>query len=168
MNLKLNNRYFNSAKEDFCANTLFVLTNWIFFSFLSCSLLLASSSIHNICHLSLQFRAKSSRSSRQTAVKLSWRGTGFWMPDIWRFLGFSDFSLWSPPWNNENRSCLNDIKFCEVSGNPKTSRFWKLQLSMSSGTQKASNVRHPYLRILFPFMLKVLPKIPHNFSKKLG
>jgi hypothetical protein len=25
---------------------------------------------------------------------------------------------------------------------------------MSSGTQKVSNVRHPYLRILFPFILK--------------
>ena len=50
------------------------------------------------------------------------------------FLGFSDFFLWSPPWNNENKSCLNDIKFWEVSWNPKISRFWKLQLSMSSGT----------------------------------
>ena len=68
------------------------------------------------------------------------------------FLGFSDFFLWSPPWNNENKSCLNDIKFWEVSRKPKTSRFWKLQLSMSSGTQKVSNDRHPYLRILFPFL----------------
>ena len=70
------------------------------------------------------------------------------------FLGFSDFFLWSPPWNNENKSCLNDIKFWEVSWNPKISRFWKLQLSMSSGTQKVPNARHPYLRILFPFMVK--------------
>ena len=76
-----------------------------------------------------------------------------WMPDIWHFLGFSDFFLWSPPWNNENKSCLNDIKFWEVSWNPKISRFWKLQLSMSSGTQKVSNARHPYLRILFPFWI---------------
>ena len=43
-----------------------------------------------------------------------------------RFLKFSDFSLW----NNKNKSCLNDMKFWEVSGNPKTSKFWKLQLSI--------------------------------------
>ena len=67
-----------------------------------------------------------------------------WMADIWHFLGFSDFFLWFPPWNNESKSCPNDIKFWEFSGNPKTSRFWKLQLFMSSGTQKVSNVRHPY------------------------
>jgi hypothetical protein len=123
-------------------------------------------------------------------------------------LGFLDFPLWSPQRNNENKSCLNDIKFWEVWRKPKTSRFWKLQLSkgqiilkwffgvfdflqktnenkstwgiieiksnsfvhffggkwrhqkpfwnyltfMSSGTQKASNVWHPYLRILFPFV----------------
>ena len=75
-----------------------------------------------------------------------------------RFMGFSDFSKGSPLWNEENKSCLNEIKFWEVSGNPKTSRFWKLQLSMSSGTQNASNIRHPYLRILFPFIqfLKML------------
>ena len=57
-----------------------------------------------------------------------------------RFLGFSDFSKGSPLWNDENKSCLNDIKFWEVSGNPKTSRFWKLQLSMSCGTQKSAKI----------------------------
>ena len=65
----------------------------------------------------------------------------------YRATGFSDMDA---PWNNENKSCLNDIKFWEASGNPKRSRFWKLQLSMSSRTQKASNVRHPYLRICSP------------------
>ena len=61
------------------------------------------------------------------------------MPDIWRFLGFSDFSLWSPTWNNENKSCLNDIKFWEVSGNSKTSKY----RNISWGTQKSAKTPHP-------------------------
>ena len=77
-----------------------------------------------------------------------------WMPDIWHFLGFSDFFLWSPPWNNENKSCLNDIKFWEVSGNLKTSRFWKLQLSMSSGTQKSAKNPLPVAKMIWSFREK--------------
>ena len=37
---------------------------------------------------------------------------------------------------------LNDINFWKVSGNPKTSRFWKLQLSMSYGTQKSFAIKN--------------------------
>ena len=57
-----------------------------------------------------------------------------------RFLGVLDFFKGSPLWNNENKSCLNDIKFWDVSGNLKTSKFWKLQLSISCGTQKSAKM----------------------------
>ena len=68
-----------------------------------------------------------------------------------RFLGFSDFSKGSPLWNEENKSCLNDIKFCEVSGNPKTSKFWKLQLSISCGTQKSAKMPRPVAKMIWSF-----------------
>ena len=60
-----------------------------------------------------------------------------------RFLGFSDFSKGSPLWNNDNKSCLNVIKFWEVSRNQKTNKFWKLPLSISCRTQKSA--RSSYL-----------------------
>ena len=60
-----------------------------------------------------------------------------------RFLKFSDFSKGSPLWNNDNKSSLNVIKFWEVSGNQKTNKFWKLQLSISCRTQKSA--RSSYL-----------------------
>ena len=47
-------------------------------------------------------------------------------------LGFLDFSVF-PLWKYENKSCLNELKFWEASGNPKPSKFWKLQLSISCG-----------------------------------
>ena len=51
----------------------------------------------------------------------NWPRFGVFLVD---FCGFG-----SPLWNNENKSCLNDTKFWEVSGNIKLSKFWKLQLS---------------------------------------
>ena len=65
--------------------------------------------------------------------------------------GILNFSLWSPLWNNENKSCLNDIKFWEVSQNLKTSRFWKLQLSMSCGTQKSAKIPLPGAKMIWSF-----------------
>ena len=34
---------------------------------------------------------------------------------------FAAFFLWSPLGNYENKSCLNELKFFEISGNPKSS-----------------------------------------------
>ena len=74
------------------------------------------------------------------------------MPTMWLFLGFSAFFLWSLLRNYDKKSCLNNLKFWEASRNHKWSICWKFQLSISLGTQKESHCRHPYLRILFPFM----------------
>ena len=41
------------------------------------------------------------------------------------------FFLCSPLWNEENKSCLNEIKLCQVSGNPKSSICCKFHLSIS-------------------------------------
>ena len=62
-----------------------------------------------------------------------------------RFLGFSDFS------KDENKSCLNDIKFWEVSRNPKTSKFWKLKLSILCGTQKSAKITLPVTKMIWSF-----------------
>ena len=43
--------------------------------------------------------------------------------------GFLDFFKGSPLWKYENKSCLNELKFWEVSQNRKPSKFWKFQLS---------------------------------------
>ena len=63
--------------------------------------------------------------------------------NVWFWLvlaGFFDFSLWFPLWNNENKSCLNELKFWEVSQNPKRSKFWKCQLSILCGIQKSAKI----------------------------
>ena len=53
---------------------------------------------------------------------------------------FFNFSLWSPIWNNENKSCLNELKFWEASENHKSSLCWKFQLSISCGTKKSAKM----------------------------
>ena len=78
---------------------------------------------------------------------------------FWQISGVFRFFPLVPPWNNENKSCLNDIKFWEVSGNPKTSRFWKLQLFMSSGTQKGTKAIKPGPTMTKPFVLIVLLRL---------
>ena len=35
-----------------------------------------------------------------------------------------------PPWNNENKNCLNELKFWEASEDHKSSICWKFQLSI--------------------------------------
>ena len=81
-----------------------------------------------------------------------------WMPDIWCFLGFSDFSLWSPHETMKikvAKMTSNFERFQEILKQAR--RFWKLQLSMSViWNQKVSNVRHPYLRILSPFVKRLI------------
>ena len=77
-----------------------------------------------------------------------------WMPTMWLFLGFSAFFLWSHLRNYEKKKLSNKLRFWEASRNHKWSICWKFQLSISLGTQKESHCRHPYLRILFPFMTR--------------
>ena len=50
-------------------------------------------------------------------------------------MGFEFFPL-VPPRNNENKSCLNELKFRRASENHKTSICWKFQLSISCGNQR--------------------------------
>ena len=70
-----------------------------------------------------------------------------------RFLGFSN---WSPLWNNENKT--------KFSGNPKTSKFWKLQLSISCGTQKSAKIPRHVAKMIRPFWIYDTYKI--NFQVK--
>ena len=67
-----------------------------------------------------------------------------------RFLGFLVF--FKDLWNNENKSCLNDIKIWEISGNLKTSKFWKLQLSISCGTQKSAKMPCLVANMIWSFL----------------
>ena len=55
------------------------------------------------------------------------------------------------PWNNENKSCLNELKFWETSKNHKSSISWKFQLSISCRTQKSAKIPHPGARWSGPF-----------------
>ena len=58
------------------------------------------------------------------------------------FGNFSAFFLWSPLGNYEKKSCLNELKFWEASRN-------------HNGNPKSVVCEHPYLRILFPFILNL-------------
>ena len=62
------------------------------------------------------FKVKRTKSSQP---RFGWGNFG-------RFLGVLDFFKGSPLWNNENKSCLNDMKFWEVSGNPKNKQILKV------------------------------------------
>ena len=56
-----------------------------------------------------------------------------------------------PPWNNENKSCLNELKFWEASKNHKSSICWKFQLSISCGTQKSAKIPLPVAKKIWSF-----------------
>ena len=64
---------------------------------------------------------------------------------------FLNFSLWSPLWNNENKSCLNELKFWEASENHKSSICWKFQLSISCRTQKSAKIPLPVAKMIWSF-----------------
>ena len=64
---------------------------------------------------------------------------------------FLNFSLWSPLWNNENKSCLNELKFWEASENHKSSICWKFQLSILCGTQKSAKIPQPVAKMIWSF-----------------
>ena len=84
-------------------------------------------------HNGISFRAHSSYGWMENIINLGLIIVGPGLiasVPFWQISGFFRFfPLVPPPRNIENKSCLNDIKFWEVSGNSKTSRFWKLQLS---------------------------------------
>ena len=65
---------------------------------------------------------------------------------------FLMFSLWSPLWNNENKSCLNELKFWEASENHKSSICWKFQLSISCGTQKSAKMPQTRAKMNWSFL----------------
>jgi len=56
-------------------------------------------------------------------TRSSWPQVGVILADFW---GFQIFPKGPPLWNDENKSCLNDIKFWEVSGNPKNKQILKV------------------------------------------
>ena len=66
-----------------------------------------------------------------------------------RLGGILNFSLWSPLWNNENKSCLNKLKFWQASENHKSSTCWKFQLS----NQKSAKMPEPGPRWSGPYDL---------------
>ena len=61
------------------------------------------------------------------------------------------FFLWSPLWNEENKSCLNELKFCEVSEIPKSRICWKFHLSISWGIKKSPSTIQAGTKLNKPF-----------------
>ena len=64
---------------------------------------------------------------------------------------FYFFLLWSPLWNEENKSCLNELKFCEVSEIPKSRICWKFHLSISWGIKKSPSTIQAGTKLNKPF-----------------
>ena len=73
--------------------------------------------------------------------------------------GILNCSLWSPPWNNENKSCLNELKFWEASENHKSSICWKFQLSISCGTQKSDKMPQTMAKMIWSFFIQILEEL---------
>ena len=62
------------------------------------------------------------------------------------------FFFWIfPLWNNENKSCLYELKFWEASENHKSSICWKFQLSISCGIQKSAKFPLPVAKMIWSF-----------------
>ena len=64
---------------------------------------------------------------------------------------FLNFSLGYPLRNNENKSCLNELKFWEASENHKSRVCWTFQLSISCGTQKSVKIPLPVAKMIWSF-----------------
>ena len=73
----------------------------------------------------------------------------FWSLSIYCFF---DFFPLVPLWNNENKNCLNELKFWEASENHKSSICWKFQLSISCGTQKSAKIPQPVAKMIWSFL----------------
>ena len=75
--------------------------------------------------------------------EITLKGPSFpWFGESWHVSGFHMRWTAEPLWNNENKCCMNELKFWEVSRNPKPSKFWKFQLAQfpeSSGEKKLQN-----------------------------
>ena len=70
--------------------------------------------------------------------------------------GDFEFFPFLPPWNNKNKSCLNELKFWEASENHKSSICWKFQLSISCGTQKSAKIPRPGTKMIWFFSVLFL------------
>ena len=51
------------------------------------------------------------------------------------YIVFWVFFPLAPPWKLWKKNCLKELKFCEVSENPKSSICWKFQLFISLGSK---------------------------------
>ena len=71
---------------------------------------------------------------------------------------FSIFPL-VPPWKLWKKSCLNNLKFWEASGNQKRSICWKFQLSISLETQKSAKIPPALGKMIKPFWFLKFSKI---------
>ena len=62
-------------------------------------------------------------------------------------------------WNDENKSCVHELKFCEVSENSKSSICWKFHLSISKTGESTLlcifvfPIIHPLLLVTFLILL---------------
>ena len=85
---------------------------------------------------------------------------------------FFEFFPLVPLWNNENKSCLNELKFWEASENHKSSICQKFQLSISCGTQKSAKIPLPVGKMIWSFIrnspqLWKVSKIAQNITPKI-
>ena len=61
-----------------------------------------------------------------------------------------------PPWKLWKKSCLKELKFGEVSRNPKSSICWKFQLFISLGSKKSPFTIQSWLKLNKPFWSRLL------------
>ena len=99
--------------------------------------------------------AKCSRNSTLHGIKVpDHLGPG--LVQFWHIFGVLDFFKVFPLWNNENKSCLNGIKFWEVSGIPKASKFWRLCVASSNvEPRNLPRCPKPGPRWSDPFMVQI-------------
>ena len=64
---------------------------------------------------------------------------------------FSGFFQMVPLLNDENKSCLNELKFWEGSQNPKWIKFWKCWLSIICGSQKSAKIHKTVGKVILSF-----------------
>ena len=70
------------------------------------------------------------------------------------------------------KRCLKELKICEVSENPKSNICWKIQLSISCGTQKSSKMPQTEAKIIWSFFktfkLQWISNLQRFFPKFCG
>ena len=105
--------------------------------------------------LLLWFREASQNLNLFRQLFFSWLPMGGPKKKCWKIAKiircfFQHFSFGPPLETMKKKSCLNKLKFWEASRNHKRSLSWKFQYSIL----KNVTFRHPYLRILFPFLIE--------------